>query len=286
MNMTHSLNLKRNWWRLPSSILLLVALNSLADYWQSVAGNYSFYLSESFLFSSHWWLYVPFLYLQARAIRRIVDRKSMISFSLLVILPVTLHLFTYPALVWGISAVFHEHTFHYTDVLGYAAPLYALQLIMVYSIPIVWNHFSSVKRLKLQEVSTVAGDIEEAVLPEEKKPVSILFQVKNGQQHSRVEHTDILYFSANHPYVNLHLANRKYLHRETLRSVAERMQEHGFIRVHRSLVVRVAAVTKFRSRLNGDYDLELVDGTTLRLSRSYASSFMEAFRTGHPLTAE
>jgi two-component system, LytTR family, response regulator len=52
----------------------------------------------------------------------------------------------------------------------------------------------------------------------------------------------------------------------------QRLAPHGFVRVHRSTIVNVQRVTELRSLNNGEFSVALIDGTTLKLSRSYRES--------------
>jgi two-component system LytT family response regulator len=73
-------------------------------------------------------------------------------------------------------------------------------------------------------------------------------------------------------YVSLHVARRSHLLRETVSAMEQRLAPHGFVRIHRSTIVNVQRVTELRSLNNGEFSVALIDGTTLKLSRSYRES--------------
>ncbi|MGH9949634.1 MAG: LytR/AlgR family response regulator transcription factor, partial [Pyrinomonadaceae bacterium] len=79
---------------------------------------------------------------------------------------------------------------------------------------------------------------------------------------------------------------KRYLHNETLKSILETLDNETFVRIHKSLIVNISNVRSYKSRLNGDYDLTVADGTSLRLSRTYAATFKEKFRRGHQDTTD
>ncbi|WP_254788460.1 LytR/AlgR family response regulator transcription factor [Cellulophaga baltica] len=85
------------------------------------------------------------------------------------------------------------------------------------------------------------------------------------------------------PYICIHLENKRHLHSETLKSMCGQLDSNVFVRVHKSSVVNISKVSSFKSRLNGDYDLQLANGDLVRLSRTYATDFKNRFGAGHPV---
>jgi two-component system, LytTR family, response regulator len=73
-------------------------------------------------------------------------------------------------------------------------------------------------------------------------------------------------------YVSLHVARRSHLLRETVSALEQRLAPHGLVRIHRSTIVNVQRVTELRSLNNGEFSVALIDGTALKLSRSYRES--------------
>lgn len=70
-------------------------------------------------------------------------------------------------------------------------------------------------------------------------------------------------------YVEIHAADRKVLHRATLQAIEEELGHAQFARIHRSRLVRRAAVREVRSMQSGDFEVTLADGSTHRGSRRY-----------------
>ncbi|THH36548.1 LytTR family DNA-binding domain-containing protein [Neolewinella litorea] len=106
--------------------------------------------------------------------------------------------------------------------------------------------------------------------------VAPTLSVKIGGLTTLLPVADLRYALAEKPYVALHTADRKYLVSESLNELAGRLSPHGFVRVHKSSVVRLSAITGYLSRRNGDYDLALEGGRTQRLSRHYLEAFVAA----------
>jgi hypothetical protein len=70
-------------------------------------------------------------------------------------------------------------------------------------------------------------------------------------------------------YLTLHADGKSHLIRETMRSFAERIDPARFIRVHRRTIVDIRRVREIQPLANGDSTLILLDGHTIRASRSY-----------------
>ena len=65
------------------------------------------------------------------------------------------------------------------------------------------------------------------------------------------------------------VAERAYLHRETLSSLCARLPAHSFVRIHRSHAVNVGAIIEARARGHGEYALALRDGSAIVSGRRY-----------------
>lgn len=68
-------------------------------------------------------------------------------------------------------------------------------------------------------------------------------------------------------YLRVHAGGRVHLGRGTLAGLEARAAEHGFVRVHRSHLVRVAAIRALEPAGGGDLVVHLRDGTELPVSR-------------------
>jgi two-component system LytT family response regulator len=70
-------------------------------------------------------------------------------------------------------------------------------------------------------------------------------------------------------YVRMNTRGRGYLLRMTLAEMERRLDPAQFTRIHRSTIVNTARVREIKPDAHGDYDVVLVDGPTLRMSRSF-----------------
>ena len=83
-----------------------------------------------------------------------------------------------------------------------------------------------------------------------------------------VQVDDIDYISSSGPYAELHVAGKRMLIREAMQNLESRLDPEKFFRVHRSAIVRLQLVDTLHKGPGGDYELQLKDGTRLRVSRS------------------
>ena len=80
--------------------------------------------------------------------------------------------------------------------------------------------------------------------------------------------SQIEYITASGPYVELHTSERAYLIREAIHTLEQRLDPNKFLRIHRSIIVRVDLIDTFHRGAGGDYEVQLKSGARLRVSRS------------------
>lgn len=83
----------------------------------------------------------------------------------------------------------------------------------------------------------------------------------------------ISWIEASGAYVVVHVEGREHLVRSSLAAMEERLEERGFVRVHRSAVVNLAHVREVRPISHGDAVIMLQDGGKVKLSRSRRERF-------------
>ncbi len=89
------------------------------------------------------------------------------------------------------------------------------------------------------------------------------------------EITGIDRFSAAEKYTVFSVDGCEHMTEESLTGLEARLAEHGFLRVHRGELVRVAAVRALTST-GGEHEARLRDGTTLRVSRRSVAALKAA----------
>jgi two-component system, LytTR family, response regulator len=76
------------------------------------------------------------------------------------------------------------------------------------------------------------------------------------------------YIMASGPYAELHVADKRYVIRERMQALEERLDPSRFFRIHRSAIVRLDLVETLLRNPGGDYAVQLKGGTKLKVSRS------------------
>lgn len=90
---------------------------------------------------------------------------------------------------------------------------------------------------------------------------------------TRVALTDIRFVTSEDDYIRLHLADRSYLVRMSIRAFAAQVPDEDFIRVHRNALVRRAAIVDV-ARTGSRVQAVLADGRTVEAGRVYARALL------------
>ncbi|PKW20564.1 LytR/AlgR family response regulator transcription factor [Flavobacterium lindanitolerans] len=251
-------------------LVLFITVNVLIDYLSTLSQNSAFYLSESLLFSSYWILFLPLLTL----FLKLTEKKDKIAIKILLIGgAIAFHLLSYPALIWIVSKIFYSHTFSYWQTFNFGISAYLIKTIIIYGFMLI---AFSLSNQKIQTAPLSPSNEKKAYIN------SILISDSTNRK-TVVAVNDILYFSANSPYVNIYQLSKKHLYSGTLKSLEVQLDNKQFVRIHKSYIVNINKIISVRSRQNGDYDITLTDDTVLRLSRNYAKNFKLHF-SAHQLS--
>ena len=101
-----------------------------------------------------------------------------------------------------------------------------------------------------------------------RRPDSRLLLVADGAVTHRIPLDEIDHLSAAGNYVELHWRGRALLHRATLAAMDTTLGD-GFVRIHRSRMVRRDAIRSITGEKSGDFAVILADGSVVRGSRRY-----------------
>ncbi len=89
---------------------------------------------------------------------------------------------------------------------------------------------------------------------------------------------EIDYIESAGNYVHLHQRQESHLLRETMGNLEARLDPNDFVRVHRSLIVRIDCIKEIQPWFNGEYVLVLKNGKKLTSGRGYRSNLMRLLR--------
>lgn len=82
----------------------------------------------------------------------------------------------------------------------------------------------------------------------------------------------ILWVEAYDYYVRIHCGEETHMIRESLKGIHERLPPEHFMRVHKSAIVNMTRVKSLEHLQNAEYMINLDDGTSVKVSRSYKAS--------------
>lgn len=100
-------------------------------------------------------------------------------------------------------------------------------------------------------------------------PTQNLIEVRDGNRSVWLKPEEVEWVGAAGNYVELHCAFGVKLVRRTLAELESDLTPLGFARIHRSRLVRKAAIASVETRQSGDFDVVLRSGQTISGSRRY-----------------
>lgn len=99
--------------------------------------------------------------------------------------------------------------------------------------------------------------------------------VKSAGEVCFLKISDIDWIEAADYYACLHVGERSHLLRRSLSELEAELDPNGFCRVHRSGIVNLERVRSLRLHEDGEYEILLETGATVRLSRRYRKQLVE-----------
>lgn len=94
-------------------------------------------------------------------------------------------------------------------------------------------------------------------------------EVRDGARRVFVPIDELVWVEAAGNYVELHGPAGALLHRAPLQEIESRLAPRGFVRIHRSRLVRRSAIAAIETNPSGDFAVTLKDGRVLAGSRRY-----------------
>lgn len=131
------------------------------------------------------------------------------------------------------------------------------------TVPLIAKEGEDVAR-KLEELTS--GDGRQKPTKSPKRPKMI---VKDSGSRIVVDLEKIIWVEAEGDYVRLSDTRRVYFTRGTLKSMQQKLEGLGFVRIHRSRIVRLENITKYSFSSSGENLVEMSDGTLFAVSRGY-----------------
>jgi len=102
------------------------------------------------------------------------------------------------------------------------------------------------------------------------------FKDKSGRWFIDLNEVDVI--TADDHYLSVRRGGRVHLIRGSIRALQSELDPDAFMRIHRSILVRIASIRALHRRRCGDYAIELKDGSTAPVSRRYHEAIRACFR--------
>ena len=144
-------------------------------------------------------------------------------------------------------------------------PYHIINLRMAIELAI--NNFA----VKVQPLKIVRDEKPENTQKEIFLQVNDDIFIKQNYQFVKFSLSEILYLEADNIYTNINTTNKKYVIRQSIGNVHERLPVKNLIRVHRSFVVNINKIDSFN-----EHEV-VVQGHAIPISRTYKDEFMKHF---------
>jgi two-component system LytT family response regulator len=131
----------------------------------------------------------------------------------------------------------------------------------------------AIKQIQLQNLSSVHQKLEslrESTRQKEDYFKGINFEIKHLGRLIKVNSNDIDYVNSAGNYVELHTQGVVHLIRSTISSLEYDLEENGFLRIHRSILIKESSIERVNyMNANNQYKFVLKGGDELQSSRSF-----------------
>jgi len=158
---------------------------------------------------------------------------------------------------------------HYAiDALNAQATYYLLKPIAIDDLIKAVDHVSSIKKIE--------GELNNKVLTPNIKVIESKITIPQQDGFEVLEVNDILYCEADDNYTNIYLKKGKKLVSKTLKYFETTLEPHGFVRIHKSYLVNLSTIVKYRKGKGGS--VVLSSGKELAVSSSKKGMLLSFFK--------
>ena len=170
---------------------------------------------------------------------------------------------------------------------------YALQAFDVHALDYLLKPFTARRFQKaLERARAAVARDQSAEGPVEQRLINLLDDLGGERRYSKrivvkssgrihfVKVDEIDWVEAEGNYVRIYAGEQVHLMRETMSGLIDKIGPQRFFRIHRSRIVNIKRVKELLIAGGGDYQVVLVDGTKLGLSRLYRDALQEQLAGG------
>lgn len=128
-----------------------------------------------------------------------------------------------------------------------------------------------------RKLLAMLGDYRANASPEKKALERIA--VKSHGRISFIHVDEIEWIEAADQYVLIHVNRQSHLIRESMNQMETKLPQRLFVRIHRSTMVNLQKIHELRSNKQGETNVVLMDGTSLKVSRNRRVPLQDALRS-------
>lgn len=121
--------------------------------------------------------------------------------------------------------------------------------------------------MRAAELTETVSQLRGALKTTQTQAVQVWVKVQG--QHVRIASDRIVSIHAERDYASIRTESGAHLYGESLASLEKRLDPGEFLRIHRSTIVRILAVTKLRPTPTGSLIAVMVDGSEQRIGKTY-----------------
>jgi two-component system, LytTR family, response regulator len=157
---------------------------------------------------------------------------------------------------------------------------YALKAFELYALDYLLKPFSDERFLqtvtRLNSLGEKYSQVQDVVnkLPREQHAYLKVLIIRSIGVIKIVDVKDVIWCRGSGNYVEVMLAGESHLHRVSLSALEESLDPEVFARCHRSAIVRLSAIKEIKTLDDGQFQLGLENGDTVKLSHTYKDAIM------------
>lgn len=240
---------------------------------------------DAVVYWSTWIALTPLVLLIARwtLIERVGLSRTVVYRLLAGVLVAGLHVFAGAAVFTGIDPVTEGLLSRFSRFSG---------SFFLTDIPIVWSLFGLVALVegaeRVDRVRELEDDLDAVRQADAEPPddadegegvhgeggYAKRFMIRVADRIRWIKVEDVDYISADGNYMRLHVGDRHHLVRRTMTSMESVLDPDRFARIHRSTIVNVDRVAEVHPVVGGDYEVRLVGGERIRMSRTHKDGLL------------
>lgn len=137
------------------------------------------------------------------------------------------------------------------------------------------------EQLRTQQQGEIGQQVQ-ALLNELQAKAKYLerFVIRTSGRILHLKTSEVGWIEAEGNYVRLHIGKDSQLLRETITNLEPQLDPAQFRRIHRSTIVRLDQIRELRPCFHGEYQVTLLDGTEVTMSRNYREKLPELLGKG------